>query len=734
MLFMNLVAVNEKVRKDRGINRSLDENIVEFGRWAAVSILGINIFSIGFTITSKAGSWPVITSTALALAFSLYTLMLAIQFDSIYARGAKRWRRLFYLALLTSISLSALSIGYSWEYLNASSSILVCFVYVVLSFSSVVYLSPSYRFYSVFNLVVWVLTPIAIMLLSSVNIQSVHIISLCFSLCVLVCLLGYVQANKFWQLQEDKFLTEQKLYALSAQQATHKTESAFNSSQYLNINRGLTYGINDIIAGVSLLNDDGEPETFAEIQKYVKRVAIAQLRKLDSIEDYVKLQGGKLPVENSAVNLVPELEALFFSIGSFAKLRNIRLNYCIASDFPSRIKCDSQKVCQALENYLNYRIETCSTGDLFVSVDVVGELNVGEFIYIDTVDVPNTTAKSNDDLKPNDDTLVDTSGLMIGEAIIKHLGGDVVHAKSKNEQTNIKIPVTTVSHNRAEIDLRDTFRHSLLELHNVPPSMKTTLHSAIEDWGMAFVDHDDDNVSDGVSSKDVKRMVLVFIDHESDAKYVANKLELAEYDSVIYVINELNHILGVEHQGPATDTDPSDNVYKLSAPLSTRRLKELLYTIHRDNGDAKLDSKEKNQIAANIESCGKILLVEDQKVNQLVAAGMLKKLGYQPSLAQDGKEALLMLEQDEYDLILMDCQMTGMDGFAATEAIRDREKLGTITRHIPIIALTAHSAAEDQTRCMAVGMDDCLTKPVQFNQLEGSIRRWLGRDQSQISH
>jgi len=121
----------------------------------------------------------------------------------------------------------------------------------------------------------------------------------------------------------------------------------------------------------------------------------------------------------------------------------------------------------------------------------------------------------------------------------------------------------------------------------------------------------------------------------------------------------------------------------------------------------------------------RILVAEDNPVNQLVAVSMLQKRGHTVTVAGDGAQALAAMAVAEFDVVLMDLQMPGMDGFTATTAIRDAEK-GT-TRHIPIVALTAHAMREDRQRCLDAGMDAYLTKPFNANQLFGVFEELLSR-------
>jgi two-component system sensor histidine kinase/response regulator len=122
----------------------------------------------------------------------------------------------------------------------------------------------------------------------------------------------------------------------------------------------------------------------------------------------------------------------------------------------------------------------------------------------------------------------------------------------------------------------------------------------------------------------------------------------------------------------------------------------------------------------------RVLLAEDNAVNQMLAVRLLEKRGYTVTVAVNGRNALAAFEKESFDVILMDIQMPEMDGFEATAAIRAREK--STGGHIPIIAMTAHSLVGDQERCLAAGMDAYVSKPIRTHQLFSVIEGFFGKE------
>ncbi len=157
-------------------------------------------------------------------------------------------------------------------------------------------------------------------------------------------------------------------------------------------------------------------------------------------------------------------------------------------------------------------------------------------------------------------------------------------------------------------------------------------------------------------------------------------------------------------------------------PVRKRRLLQALLRV--------IGSREVDEVASALPSvadgsAGRVLIVEDNPVNRKVAVRLLGRLGYEYGLAENGEEAVAAIVAESYDVVLMDCHMPVMDGYAATSAIRDLEGP---RRHVPIVALTASVLPEDRERCFEHGMSDVVVKPVRLQTLAAVLHRWVHED------
>ena len=244
-----------------------------------------------------------------------------------------------------------------------------------------------------------------------------------------------------------------------------------------------------------------------------------------------------------------------------------------------------------------------------------------------------------------------------------------------------------------------------------------------------------------VGEKDDNTMLLEYLEHYDAVVDVAGQVELKQadlvgdkqYDVVIVQcsdedatawINRLaesavenTKLICVWDRIESRHTDMHHTVLCLHEPVLSRTLDTLFNSL----GQQPAALVGQGQIHHGDTTMPKILLVEDNPVNQMVAKSMVAKMGYEAVIANNGQEALDIIKSEDIDLVLMDCHMPVMDGFEATEQIR-RHLDG---KPLPIIAMTADASVSDRDRCISAGMDDHLAKPVKMDILQSTLERWL---------
>ncbi|MCK4709491.1 MAG: response regulator, partial [Gammaproteobacteria bacterium] len=162
-----------------------------------------------------------------------------------------------------------------------------------------------------------------------------------------------------------------------------------------------------------------------------------------------------------------------------------------------------------------------------------------------------------------------------------------------------------------------------------------------------------------------------------------------------------------------------DTLHKMLTGLLTHTLDKPMITQHSLEDVSSLEQGINKTYNASI------LVVEDVLPNQLIAKKLLQRLGVDVEIANNGQEAVSSYENNNYDLIFMDCRMPVMDGYDATRNIRQLEKDNQASQHLPIIALTANASSEDRILCVQAGMDDVITKPFKLSELANCLQQWL---------
>jgi CheY-like chemotaxis protein len=260
---------------------------------------------------------------------------------------------------------------------------------------------------------------------------------------------------------------------------------------------------------------------------------------------------------------------------------------------------------------------------------------------------------------------------------------------------------------------------------------RNTLHVQMTFWAMSSRTVDTPNRALDMLTQAAARGApydVVIIDNaleESGALKLAKAIKasstLAEARSVM--------LMPVGRQADLRDVRQAGVRLCVSKPVRQSALYDCLVRVMTDSEEAKVDVIVPESPPARLrrKHKKKLLLAEDNPVNQEVALGILQIEDYQVKVAKNGVEAVAAFSESTFDLILMDCHMPEMDGFEATRKIREMEKQSNL-RRIPIVALTANAMQQDRDECLNAGMDDHLSKPYSRLQMRETLERWLPKE------
>ena len=428
---------------------------------------------------------------------------------------------------------------------------------------------------------------------------------------------------------------------------------------------------------------------------------------LNDILDISKVEAGKLSLENipfSVRHLIEECATLH---AQQARRKQIHLVTEIDPDLPENFLGDPTRVRQVLNNLLSNAIKFTDEG----SVKIRAAYSGGS-LRIDVVDTG--IGMSNEGLhrifSPFSQADVDTTrlyggtglGLTLCRQLVERMHGQILVDSREGSGTHftvtLPLPIHEVSGEQhlPQVDnqLKDIGIAMAIPADN---PYRSAIEAQLRKWGIPI--RGASRHPDGIL------LALASAEDEETLEFAA------DWQGAGVILADFTGTL-----------PPGKGRHQLlSLPL---RRDELLRCLGRAAGLIPADDQLASAIEPiernGTESSLSILLVEDNQVNQLVATSLLKKLGHRADPAENGLKAIQALEQNHYDLVLMDCQMPVMDGYEATQRIRQNPEW----KDLPIIAVTANVMQGDREDCLASGMNDYITKPYKRDELRSVIERW----------